>query len=115
MTDTTVKKVASDRSPTGPHGRKYLASGTRLAMRPWENVPSDASKPEARRDYETVGFVLQGRARLHLEGQSVELQPGDCWLVPKDAAHRYEILEPFSAVEATSPPARVHARDEESA
>jgi hypothetical protein len=32
--------------------------------------------------------------------------------VPRKASHTYRILEPFTAVEATSPPAFVHGRDE---
>jgi quercetin dioxygenase-like cupin family protein len=39
------------------------------------------------------------------------LEPGDSWLVPKGAVHTYKILEPFTAVEATSPPAEVGNRD----
>jgi len=31
--------------------------------------------------------------------------------VPKGAGHSYRILEPFTAVEATHPPAEVHDRD----
>jgi hypothetical protein len=38
--------------------------------------------------------------------------PGDAWLVPRAASHRYTILEPFIAIEATMPPAAVHGRDE---
>ena len=112
MTDTSVKKVQSAYSPGGPHGQKYLASAVHVAMRLWENEPPGEPKPQSCRDYEMVGFVLQGRARLHLEGQTIELEEGDCWVVPNGATHQYEILEPFSAVEATSPPARAHARDE---
>lgn len=112
MGDTTLKKVQSAYSPEGPQGQRYLASGIRVAMRLWEDEPSGEPKPETHRDYETVGFVLQGRARLHVGSQTVDLERGDCWVVPKGAGHRYEILEPFSAIEATSPPARVHARDE---
>jgi hypothetical protein len=33
-------------------------------------------------------------------------------VVPKGARHSYRILETFTAVEATSPPAEVHSRDE---
>jgi quercetin dioxygenase-like cupin family protein len=40
------------------------------------------------------------------------LEPGDSWVVPKGASHSYRILEPFTAVEATCPPAAVHGRDE---
>jgi quercetin dioxygenase-like cupin family protein len=80
-------------------------------MRLWDEPPGEA-KPETRREYETVGFVLSGRAELALEGQVVRLDPGTSWVVPSGAAHRYRILEHFSAVEATSPPAHVHGRDE---
>ncbi|NIR44254.1 MAG: cupin domain-containing protein [Gemmatimonadetes bacterium] len=112
MNDTTVKKVASKHSPKGALGQKYLASGKSLAMRLWEGVQAaEKEEEEHRRDYETVGFVISGKAELHLEGQKVLLEPGDSWVVPRDAAHRYRILEPFTAVEATHPPARIHDRD----
>jgi len=45
-------------------------------------------------------------------GQVVTLEPGDSWTVPKGAAHTYKILEPFTAVEVTHPPAHVHGRDQ---
>jgi len=112
MADTSVKKVSSEASPQGEMGQKYLASGKAVSMRLWENEPANEPKPEAQRDYETVGYVIAGRAELHLEGQMVLLEPGDSWLVPKGAFHTYKILEPFTAVEATSPPAEVHGRDE---
>ena len=112
MSDTTVKKIDAEHSPTGPQGQKYLASGVGIAMRLWENEEPGESKPVARRDYETVGYVLAGRAELHLEGQTVTLAKGDSWVVPKGAEHTYRILERFSAVEATHPPAHAHGRDE---
>lgn len=111
-TDTTVTKVDSRHSPHGSLGQKYLASGVHVAMRLWEKEPAEGEKPESRRDYETVGYVIEGRAELHLEGQMVLLEKGDSWVVPKGAAHRYRILELFTAVEATSPPAHAHGRDE---
>ncbi len=112
MADTTVMKVQSQESPTGEMGQKYLASGKALSMRLWENEQPDDAKPESSRDYETVGYVISGRAELHLEGQMVLLEPGDSWTVPKGASHTYRILEAFTAVEATHPPAQVHGRDE---
>ncbi len=110
--DTTVKKVSSKASPKGEMGQKYLADGKSVSMRMWEGEEPGEPKPEARRDYETVGYVIEGRAELHLEGQKIVLEPGDSWLVPKNASHTYNILEAFTAVEATSPPAEVHGRDE---
>lgn len=112
MSDTSVKKVDSSHSPKGAMGQKYLASGKTVSMRLWEDQQPDEAKPPAAREYETVGYVIKGRAELHLEGQMVLLEPGDSWVVPKGASHTYKILESFTAVEATSPPAQVHSRDE---
>jgi quercetin dioxygenase-like cupin family protein len=112
MADTSVTKVDSAHSPTGALGQKYLATGVRLAMRLWEDEEPGAAKPLTARDYETVGYVLKGKAELHLEGQVVLLRAGDSYVVPRGASHTYRILERFSAVEATSPPAVVHGRDE---
>lgn len=106
--DTTVKKVNSEHSPKGEKGQKYLASGTTVAMRMWEKEAPTDSKPESKHEYETVGYVIEGRAELHIEDQKVLLEPGDSWVVPKGASHTYKILEPFTAIEATSPPAHAH-------
>lgn len=113
MGDTTVTKVDSKHSPTGAMGQKYLASGIHVGMRLWERQADGKGKKMHKRDYETVGYVIKGRAELHLEGQMVVLEPGDSWVVPKGSSHTYKILEPFTAVEATSPPAHAHGRDEE--
>lgn len=113
MGDTTVTKIDSKHSPHGEMGQKYLASGMNLAMRLWENEQPNEDKQSRTRDYETVGYVIKGRAELQLEGQTVLLEEGDSWVVPKGASHTYKILEPFTAVEATSPPAHAHGRDEE--
>lgn len=110
-------------------GQKYLAVGKSLSMRLWENEQPSENIVESRREYETVGFVISGKAELHLEGQTVILHPGDSWyvqylfvviiiliiiirIVPRGACHYYKILESFTAVEATHPPAEVHQRDE---
>lgn len=113
MGETTVTKVDSSSSPHGEMGQKYLASGKSIAMRLWENEEPTDDKEERTRDYETVGYVISGKAELHLEGQMVLLEKGDSYVVPKGARHTYKILESFTAVEATSPPAQAHGRDEE--
>jgi quercetin dioxygenase-like cupin family protein len=112
IADTTVTKVDSSHSPHGALGQKYLASGVHVAMRLWEEEPGQTKNLESRREYETVGYVISGSAELHLEGQMVILKEGDSWVVPKGATHSYRILGAFKAVEATSPPAHVHGRDD---
>lgn len=109
--DTTIKKVTSAHSPMGAMGQKYLVSGKRVSMRLWEREAPGEEAAHAR-DYETVGYVIAGRAELEIAGQRLVLEPGDSWVVPRGTPHRYRIIESFTAVEATSPPAEVHARDE---
>lgn len=114
MGDDTIKKVDSDTSPKGEMGQRYLASGKNVSMRLWIQEPSGQDKDPSTREYETVGFVIAGKAELELEGQCVTLESGHSWLVPAGAKHRYTIIEPFTAVEATSPPAHAEGRDEPS-
>jgi quercetin dioxygenase-like cupin family protein len=109
--DKNVDKVGGEQAPRGGMGQRYLASGESVSMRLWENEHPGEPKPEAARDYETVGYVISGRAELRLEGEKIPLATGDSWTVPKGAKHAYEILEPFTAVEATSPPAEERGRD----
>ena len=80
-------------------------------MRLWENEPPNADKKPSSREYETVGFVIRGKAELHIENQIVLLEEGDSWSVPKGAEHSYKILETFTALEATHPSAEIHDRD----
>ncbi len=111
VADTTIKKVEARNSPTGEMGQKYLVSGTHISMRLWVEAEGEKLKAPTKREYETVGYVLSGTATLELEGQTLKLKPGDSWLVPAHTSHEYTIHEPFTAIEATSPPAEVHGRD----
>ncbi|MCM1984641.1 cupin domain-containing protein [Lyngbya confervoides] len=90
----------------GSQGQKYLASGQEIALRLWKEESADTDKPQASRNYETVGYVISGQAELTLAGQTLALNPGDSWYIPKGSAHRYRILESLTAIEATHPPAR---------
>lgn len=112
MGDTTIMKVQSAHSPKGEMGQIYLATGKNISMRLWKDEQPGEGKPQVARDYETVGYVLSGRAELLSEGQTVTLEAGDSWMVPKGASHTYRILEAFTAVEATYPPSQAHGRDD---
>ncbi len=111
MGDTTVIKVDSSHSPKGPDGQVYPATGKNIAMRLWQGVSPGTEQAPVRRDYDCVGYVISGRAELHTEGQVILVNSGDSWIVPRGAEHSYHILEAFTAVEATTPPAAVHGRD----
>ena len=99
--------VDADKAKTGSMGQKLLVSGNAIAMRLWDEQPGDGEQKQAiARNYETVGYVLSGRAELTVEGKTITLEPGLSWTVPEGTKHSYKILEPFQAVEATHPSAR---------
>lgn len=84
---------------------KPLIAGMHVALRLWEHETPERDRIMRSRPYETVGYVLEGHARLHLGAQIVALAPGDAYLVPAGAEHTYEITRaPFRAIEAIAPP-----------
>ena len=99
-------KVNSTSVAPDADGQIILVAGERSAMRMWRDEHPGMAKPATTRAYETVGYVLRGRAILHIEDQKIALSVGESWLVPANVSHTYEILETFSAVEAISPPPR---------
>ncbi|MGC1527906.1 MAG: cupin domain-containing protein [Phormidesmis sp.] len=99
--------VEASEAPIGSMGQKLLISGNAIALRLWDEQPDNAQqKQAAARTYETLGYVLEGKAELTIEGKTLTLEPGISWSVPEGAAHSYKIVEHFRAVEATHPSAR---------
>jgi mannose-6-phosphate isomerase-like protein (cupin superfamily) len=98
-------KVSARSAVAGPHGEIALARGERLGMRMWRAEEPNADKPMSTSAHETVGYVISGRAELVVGGETVALASGDSYCVPAGVAHTYRILETFTAVEATAPPA----------
>jgi quercetin dioxygenase-like cupin family protein len=113
MAKTSIHKVNSSSSPKGKMGQKYLACGISIAMRLWESLPVGTNNTRRKRDYETAGYVIEGRAELRLGNQTLILEAGDSWIVPRGAEHSYRILEAFTAIEMTYPPAVIKRSDEE--
>jgi len=104
---TAELTVKTSEAPTGSMGQKLLISGNAMALRLWDETPGDAEQKSATaRNYETLGYVLEGKAELTIEGETITLTPGMSWAVPEGTAHSYKILEKFQAVEATHPSAR---------
>ena len=95
--------VSSATAQAGDLGEIELASGQRVSMRLWRDEEPHP-KAAVRRDYETVGYVISGKAELTIEGEAALLAAGDSWVVPSGAKHAYRIIEKFTAIEATAPP-----------
>ena len=56
-------------------------------------------------------FFVEGEGQAVVDGTRSKVEPNSLIVIPKGAEHSYRILEAFTAVEATHPPAEVHDRD----
>lgn len=74
----------------------------------WQALPApgdNREKTHISQDCEVMGYVISGRAELHVDGKAIDLRPGDSWVVPTGALHSYRILEPLTAIKTSHPPA----------
>lgn len=81
----------------GPLVIRFLVEGASarggLAMFEFD-VPAGAKVPVAHRHdaYEETLYALRGRLTWTVDGQRFELAPGECAVIPRGAAHRFENL-----------------------
>ena len=98
-----IEIIDAEHTRKSKSGERHLAKGRSISMRMWDAEPAGIEKKPMRRPYETVGYVIAGRAEVVIEGEAAMLTPGTSWVVPKGAEHTYEILETFTAIEANAP------------
>jgi quercetin dioxygenase-like cupin family protein len=85
-------------------GRTGRISGQTLSMRLWDHDTRPGIPRMRSLDRETAGLVIAGRATLEIDGDSLPLRPGDCWLVPAGRPHCYLVEDGFRAVEVSARP-----------
>lgn len=83
------------RIKTIAHGRDTLM--TEFLLQKGAHLPPHAHEQEQ------TGYLVKGRIRLFIEGQSQTLTPGDSWMIPSNVKHGAEILEDSVAIEVFSP------------
>ncbi|PWN06467.1 cupin domain-containing protein [Rhodohalobacter mucosus] len=105
--NTFSEEISEGKLPKSDSAKEILSTGENLGLRIWRDEEPNTDKEPHKTEYETVGYVLKGKAELHLGDDVTELTPGDSYVVPKGVEHTYKILETFTAVEATSPPAHL--------
>jgi mannose-6-phosphate isomerase-like protein (cupin superfamily) len=66
--------------------------------------------PHAHPGIEQVCYLLAGRARAEVGGESCELEPGDCCFFPADTPHVFTVIsdEPARVLVIYSPPYEEH-------
>ena len=55
-------------------------------------------------DHESICYLVSGRMRIEIDGESFVAGPGDSWIHPAGVPHRHETLEDSVQIEIKSPP-----------
>jgi quercetin dioxygenase-like cupin family protein len=81
---------------------KTLVHGERTLMSEFL-LEGGRQLPSHDHPYEQAGYLVSGRIRLHVAGESRELGPGDSWCIASGVAHCADALEDSVALEIFSP------------
>ncbi len=54
--------------------------------------------------HEQTGYLVAGRITMQVGDETLELAPGDCWMILGDVPHEAVALEPSLFVDVFSPP-----------
>jgi len=82
---------------------KALVYGQRTMLCEFR-IKAGKSIPDHEHPHEQTGYLVEGKMRLFVQGEHMELEPGDSWCVPGGVPHRAEILEDAVVIEVFSPP-----------
>lgn len=83
--------------------RRTLADGESVMICEF-TFEAGVEVPQHTHPHEQVGYVVSGRIRLTIAGESHELGPGDSYLAPSNVPHGAFTLTPTVVVDAFSPP-----------
>ena len=82
--------------------RKTLVYGERTLSTEFR-MRAGSTLPAHKHPYEQTGYLVSGRMRLTIDGESFDAMAGASWCIPADVLHGAEILEDSVALEIFSP------------
>lgn len=69
-------------------------------------LPKGMVNPPHRHGHESLCYLVSGRVRLDVAGQTYLMEPGDAVLHPAGVVHASEVLEEATWLEVKAPPER---------
>lgn len=85
-------------SPFRPKVKRKIFSGDRMTLVWSEFEPGHDLRPH-RHPYEQITHVLQGQMRMHVDGETVALKPGDIMVIPPNVEHFAEAVGPENVLD----------------
>ena len=83
--------------------RRTLVSGKALMICRFD-LESGVQIPEHSHPHDQAGYVVSGRIQITIDGNSLELGPGDSYCAPPGVLHSARSLEATVVVDTFSPP-----------
>lgn len=83
--------------------RRTLVSGERLMICRFD-LDQGVEIPSHSHPHDQAGYVVSGRIRVTVEGEGLELGPGDSYCAPSGILHSAQALEKTVVVDTFSPP-----------
>jgi quercetin dioxygenase-like cupin family protein len=83
--------------------RRTMTAGDRMMLVEVQ-LADRAVVPVHTHPHEQTGYLVSGRLRFQVAGETRDLSPGDCWMVPGGVPHEVTALEPCVAIDIFSPP-----------
>lgn len=65
-----------------------------------------ASPPHSHDDHESIVYIIKGKVKATIDGESFIAGPGDAWYNAPGVVHNVEALEDSVSVEVKSPPTK---------
>ena len=81
---------------------KTLAYGEKTLLTEFR-MDAGSMLPKHAHVHEQTGYLVEGKMRLTIDGQTFDVAKGDCWCIPGNSEHGAEILADSVAVEVFSP------------
>ena len=83
-------------------GLKTLVHGERTLFAEFR-LSEGSALPSHAHPHEQTGYLVRGRMRLAIGGQTFDARPGDSWCIGGGVAHSAQALEDSVAIEVFSP------------
>jgi quercetin dioxygenase-like cupin family protein len=66
-------------------------------------ISKGAAIPPHAHPHEQTGVMISGRLRFNIDGDIIEVEPGDSWCIPGNVEHSVKSLEDSVVIEVFSP------------
>ena len=83
---------------------KALLAGREMLLMEVHREKGLVDAEHAHRDHESICYLVSGRVRVVIKGESFVAGPGDAWIHPAGVTHYHETLEDSVQIEVKSPP-----------